>query len=217
MEEVTEIQVRKRRIREETLGKLAAIPADVAEDYSARICRHLQEWPAFRQARTVMVYVAIRGEPDLGDLLEAAADSGVRLCVPRVDWRSGRMTAAIVRDLSRELVPGRYGVFEPAAGCGVCPVAEIDLVVVPGVAFTAGGDRLGRGGGFYDRFLGELGDLRSAGGARQGGAGGVTCGVCFSVALLPDLPTQAHDVPVRYLCTERGLAPAAGAAPGSRR
>jgi len=209
VEEAQEIQARKRRIREEVLTRLTAIPAHQAEDFSSRICRHLQEWPAYRQARTVMVYIALRGEPDLGDFLEAAVDVGIRLCVPRVDWRSGRLTPAVVRDLSRDLVPGRYGVFEPASGCAVCSAAELDLVLVPGMAFTPAGARLGRGGGFYDRFLAELADLRSGGGPQEGGGGGITCGVCFSAALLPDLPTQAHDVPVRYLCTELGVAPAA--------
>jgi 5-formyltetrahydrofolate cyclo-ligase len=217
VEEAADIQARKRQTREEVLSRIAALSPDDAEDLSARICRHLQEWAACRQARMIMVYISMRGEPDLGDLIDAAIESGVRLCVPRADWRTGRLTAAVVRDLSRDLIPGRYGVFEAAAGCPPCLAGDIDLVLVPGVAFTPAGARLGRGGGFFDRFMADFASSGGAGGGgasgvgagAEGGGGGVTCGVCFSAALLPDLPTQEHDVPVRYLCTERGVVPAA--------
>lgn len=196
-----DIQLRKRRERERAAALVAAIPPEAAADYSGRICRHVQEWEVYRRARTVMVYVALRGEPDLADLIDAAEGAGVRLCVPRVDWQTGRMTPVLVRDWSRDLVPGRYGVFEPGPGCTVCPPGEIDLVLVPGVAFDESGGRLGRGRGFYDRFLRELE------GSRTGGGGAESCGVCFSAAVLPDLPMQPHDVRVRHLCTEQGLRP----------
>mgnify|MGYP001062729403 CR=1 FL=1 len=190
-------QLRKRQIRDEVQTVLAAIDPDDAAAYSDRICLHLQEWPPYIAARVVMLYSPIPTEPDILDLVSAAAASGKRLCAPRTDWQSRRLRPAMVNNWAGDLVAARYGVFEPHPDCAPVPIGEIDVVIVPGVAFDRTGRRLGRGGGLYDRFLAEP-ELRAA-----------TCGVCFAAALLPDLPCQPHDARVQAVCTEQGLIQAA--------
>lgn len=81
------------------------------------------------------------------------------------------------------MAAGAYGINEPQRGVPVQPY-EIDAIVVPGVAFTAKGMRMGRGKGFYDRYL------------MQSGFAALKIGVCYREQLVPDIPTEPHDVPM---------------------
>jgi 5-formyltetrahydrofolate cyclo-ligase len=191
------MQARKQQLRSELQVAIRAITPDVAADFSDRICRHIQEWEPYARARTLMLYAPTPPEPDVFDLVSAAIAAGKRLCAPRTDWQRQRLTPAMVNDWSNDMVAGRYGINEPRESCALVPLADIDLVIVPGVAFDPTGCRLGRGGGFYDRLLADPA-LRAT-----------TCGVCFAEALLPDLPCQPHDARVQAVCTERGLTAAA--------
>jgi 5-formyltetrahydrofolate cyclo-ligase len=106
-----------------------------------------------------------------------------------VDWVAKQMVAAAVTDLDRSLILRRNRIREPLPECPVVPPSEIDLILIPGLAFDRTGRRLGRGGGFYDRFLADPG-LRAT-----------RCGVLFDCQLLPEIPADPHDIRVDFLAT----------------
>ena len=124
-----------------------------------------------------------------GALHRGLTDRGITLAYPRVDGFELRLHR--VGDRS-ELHPAFRGLLEPLASGPVVDLRALDLIVVPGVAFTAGGVRLGQGGGYYDRLLESL-----AGRA-------MTVGVCFEVQLAAALPSAPHDQPVDLVITEQG-------------
>ena len=103
------------------------------------------------------------------------------------------MTPSVINDRAKDLVTGHYGLYQPSKD-SYTPIspAEIDLVVVPGVAFTEHGVRLGRGGGYYDTFLKGL--------PRET----ATVGIAFALQLVAELPQCGHDAPVTKLITEVG-------------
>jgi 5-formyltetrahydrofolate cyclo-ligase len=96
---------------------------------------------------------------------------------------------------------------EGEGGAPEFPIRRLDLVLVPGLAFDPAGNRLGRGAGFYDRFLAELRRAEDAGG--EGASGGcgraVVCGVCFESQVVPAVPAESWDVPVKAIATEGRL------------
>jgi 5-formyltetrahydrofolate cyclo-ligase len=142
----------------------------------------MPEWPA---ARTVALYAAQASEPDLRHLL---ADAGKTFCFPRVTGDGMAFHQCQSMDVLR---PGPWKLLEPdPALCPEVPVQEIDLLLIPGLAFTRSGGRLGRGGGFYDRFLTGVHPRA------------VKVGICFHVQLVEDLPTEAHDHEVDWVVTE---------------
>ena len=141
---------------------------------------NLRNHPWFREARTVMAYAAMAGEPDLRPVLEEILRRGDRLALPRME-PDGAMTARWVRDL-RDLVPGVFGIPEPGPSAKIADPAELDLVLTPGMAFDRRGGRLGRGKGCYDRFLPAV--------------SGRTLGICYQSCLLEKVPMEDHD---RYL------------------
>ncbi|MDC0717382.1 5-formyltetrahydrofolate cyclo-ligase [Nannocystis bainbridge] len=170
-------------------------PEDVAAR-SAELCAHVLGEARWRAATSVAAFVGVKGEPDTRPLLIAALAAGKRLWLPRMAGpRRQNLEFVAVTDLAA-LAPASFGLLEPRDGPGVTLAdADVDLVLMPGLAFTRAGVRLGYGKGHYD---GATAPLRSA--SRP-----VRVGLCFADELVETLPVEPHDVGVHALATELGL------------
>lgn len=144
---------------------------------SARIFRQVEEHERFRRAQVVAAFCALKDEPTTETTLRRWVEQGKRVAVPRVEGE--RMRFFYYEPT--KLVRGAFGIEEPSEEAELCPPCAMDLMVVPGVAFTAAGDRLGRGKGYYDKYLSQN-DFR-----------GYTIGVGYAHQLLETLPTEEHD------------------------
>lgn len=164
--------------------KVRSAPRQVDE---ARLCREILTSPWFRAAKSVMAYAAIPPEAELRTVLEAALEQGKRLLLPRCD-ADGIMTARAVGSLL-ELRAGAYGILEPAPEAAIVPAEQIDMILVPGLAFDPKGRRMGRGKGYYDRYL--------------AGFAGKTMGIC--TLLVPEVPTEPLDRPMDAVVTDSGI------------
>lgn len=160
--------------------RLVATDIDDALMRSVELWARLAELGEYRTATTVMAFAAVRGEPDTDGLHARIQADGKRLVLPRLDGE--RIVPAVVVSATQL---SRHGIAEPDGPA--VPVEQLHLVIVPGLAFTADGARLGRGGGHYDRFL--------------AGVPAPTVGVCFVEQLCDDLPVEAHDVRVHRVLT----------------
>ncbi len=155
-----------------------AVPPEVRAAASKAIFEGVERSEAFRQARCVGLFCALADEPSTEGVAARWAATGRRVVVPRVEGDAMRFF-----DYDpQHLMCGAFGIEEPAADATLCPPEAIDLLVVPGVAFTAAGDRMGRGRGYYDRYL-------SCAAFR-----GRTVGVCYAHQLVASLPVEPHDV-----------------------
>lgn len=161
--------------------------------------RHLAALPLFsdRVVRAVAVYDAQPFEVPLADFIEELSGRGVHVVYPRVVKGSRELVFHEV-DGDR-WVKGPFGIREPSPWAPTREISDIDIFIVPGVAFSKSGQRLGRGGGYYDCTLARRGPQ-----AR-------TVGVTFDINLVSELPTDAHDVAVDFVATERGVFAAAAA------
>ncbi|MBI4436243.1 MAG: 5-formyltetrahydrofolate cyclo-ligase [Candidatus Omnitrophica bacterium] len=142
----------------------------------------------FRRSHTVMFYVSLPEEVDTYRMIRLALRLGKRVVVPSLEGR--RIRPAEVLDFKKDLSPQRFGILEPRSGRRrLVSSREIDLVVVPGIAFDAKGNRLGRGGGYYDRFLKRF-------------KGRIPLiGLAFRFQRVIKLPTSLRDVPVSAVIT----------------
>lgn len=144
----------------------------------------------WRAAQTVLCFVSLCDEPDTMPILRRALAEGKRLCVPRV-LDAGRMEWVVLTGLDR-LVPRAYGILEPADGAVVTDFGPDPLALIPCLAAAPDGVRLGRGGGYYDRFLGQYNGKRLL--------------LCPADLLFDTLPCDAWDAvfaPTEIL-TEKG-------------
>ena len=158
---------------------------------SQQVQRRLIDSEYFAKAKTLALYDPINNEVATGQIFAAAQELEKRVYYPRV---AGDDLEFIEVHTTDELVPGAFGVAEPVSG-EMISVAELDLIVVPGVAFDLRGHRLGYGRGFYDRQLAE----RSV--------ATVAVGLCFEMQLCDLLPSENHDQALDYVATETRFIP----------
>ncbi|MGH3361761.1 MAG: 5-formyltetrahydrofolate cyclo-ligase [Nocardioides sp.] len=157
-----------------------------------RIAEHLLAAPEVRRAATVAAYVSVGAEPGTGVLLDALLKQGKRVILP-VLLPDGDLDWAVHRD-STDLRAGRFGILEPAGPrLGVDAIATADAVLVPGLAVSDTGLRLGRGGGSYDRALARV------------PVGTFTCVLLHDDEVGRDVPGEPHDRHVAAAVTPSGI------------
>ena len=191
---------RKRTARRAVRARLGAMDDAAAAAASARVRELVAGTGEFAGASAVMAFLPLPGEPDLEPLLRDAGAAGRAVCLPRTDWDAGTIRAVRVGPGDWTVRPGRHGLREPDEGETVDPGA-LDLILVPGLAFDARGRRLGRGAGFYDRFLAPL---RPPGepAARPDPDGPRLIGVAFEAQMLEETPEGERDVRVDAVVTD---------------
>ena len=142
----------KAQMRAEVAAAMRAMSAEAWKEASRLVCERVLDLPEVTAAKVLMAYVSLAREIDPGDVGMTQLENGRSLVVPRCDWAESTLCAVEVREWNQEgWGVGRGGVAEPT-GQTRAP-REIDVILVPGMAFDVEGGRLGRGGGFYDRFL----------------------------------------------------------------
>ena len=181
------LAVTKNEIRALMRSARRALGAEERWELSRRACVALLDTAEYKNAASVMLYCPIGNEVDTALIAERAFADGKRVLYPVTDEASGRMTAIEVTKDS-EFVRGGFGIREPR---GEAYAGDIDLVIVPGVAFDREGGRLGFGKGCYDGFL--------------AGIDAVKIGLCYDLQLTDGLPTEEHDVRMDMIVTENEI------------
>jgi len=162
---------------------------------SRAICERLMSLPEFVSAETVLFYAHARSEVQTLSAIERTINLGKRVATTYCDGDD--LVPVQVLGLN-ELEPGAFAVPEPLERLrGLAErrveLDEIDLVVVPGVAFDRGGGRLGHGKGFYDRFLGR---------AKQANLELLTVGLAYECQFVDEVPSDQHDVRLNWVASE---------------
>ena len=138
-----------------------------------------------------MAYASFGSEFETGDFFADALARGKTLVLPRVERDSRALQLYAVRDPARQLAPGVWGIRQPRTDlCPLVPASQLDFVLVPGVAFTRQCQRLGYGGGYYDRFIRSFAQRRPL------------VAAAFSLQILPALPVSERDQSVDCVVTE---------------
>lgn len=195
---MSETESRKASVRRQLRETLATLTDHQVRDRSLSACALLASTPEFAAANTIMMYLSMAHEVDTAALALRGWQSGKTVVVPKVSWDQKRMLPVEITSLSSGIGnSGMLGIREPIGGQPV-PINEIDLVIVPGLGFSPSGQRIGRGMGFYDRFLSQSGFI------------GLTCGIAFAEQVIDNLPTTDHDVPLGMLVTDREIRRFAG-------
>ena len=180
----------KKEIRKEIIRRLGEQDSGERRAKSEAIKHRLFSSEAFNKANVVMFYVAKDEEVDTRHMIKDALGTGKTVAVPYSESETNQIIASVLKDPDEDLEIGPYGVFQPKKGSlRKISSDDIDLVIVPGVAFDGKKTRLGRGKGYYDRFLKKLLSRTT------------TIGICFDFQLLKDLPRNAHDFPVSEVIT----------------
>ncbi len=180
----------KNHLRKKLKKMLSQIPPDVASVKSRAAAGRVISLDAFAQAEVVMLYLPIPGEVDTKPIAQAAWAKGKTVVAPTACYNCRTMRPIFCRPEDEEMFHPHHGLRQPHRATGEVPIEQIDLLVVPGMAFDKQCNRLGRGGGFYDRFLANP-QLHAA-----------TVGIAFAEQIVDSLPIQPNDRPVGLVVTD---------------
>ncbi len=183
---------KRERVRAETLHRREALTSEERASLSQRIVDSTTYWIQSERFDSVMLYLSMRSEVETQDLLEKLLYAGKQVCAPVVDTDQNRLIPRRIQGSKTELVRHRYGMLEPNSACPIFPIAQLQLIIVPGIAFDCKGYRLGYGKGFYDRFLTECPHA-------------IPVGLAYRIQVVEDTFPQAWDVPVQHIFTETGV------------
>ncbi|MYG00671.1 5-formyltetrahydrofolate cyclo-ligase [Candidatus Poribacteria bacterium] len=186
-------------IRSEILQYREDLPSSQRDVFSKQIVEHIIEWlqsgengEEIYTFDAVMVYLSMKSEVDTWQLVQSLFDMKKRVIAPVVDTDSGKLIPRQILNLDKDLVKHKYGMYEPDVSCPIFPSDQLQLIIVPAIAFDYQGYRLGYGKGFYDRFLSTCPNA-------------ITIGLAFQVQLVDDTYPQSWDIPVQHIFTENGL------------
>ncbi len=182
----------KKAARQELRRRLNALQPEAVQKLSLAVCDLLFQQREYREANTLMIFLSTPHEVDTAPIARHAWSNYKTVVAPRVSWEQRRMLPIEIKSLTSDVQTGVLGIREPADGMPI-PVGEIDLVIVPGLGFDTAGNRLGRGRGFYDRFLSHR------------DCAAVTCGVAFELQVLPEVPVEDNDICMNMLVTDRSV------------
>ncbi|MEE9294373.1 MAG: 5-formyltetrahydrofolate cyclo-ligase [Phycisphaerae bacterium] len=180
----------KKQLRGRFRELLKSLPAGQIGQRSISAAEMLRECPEYHRARTVFVFLSMPAEIDTTELITRAWADGKRMLAPKMDWERRELRAIEIHSLTKGLVKTKFGIREPDSAVPVA-VAEIDLAIIPGLALDKMGNRLGRGGGLYDRFLADA-DFH-----------GVACALALDEQVIDTVPIEAHDRAVHLLVTDK--------------
>lgn len=181
------VQELKEQLRQQVRLRLRGISAQARKEASESACSLLTRQEVWKRASSVLFYAPTAGELDLWPLLEQAIEAGKIVALPRFDARKDSYNPCRISDLHREICLGEYQIREPLQSCTQVSLNQLDLILVPGVAFELHGRRLGRGKGYYDRLLAAV--------------RGKTCGVAFDEQIVKHIPVEPHDSDVNCILT----------------
>ena len=181
----------KSELRKEIAERVKALPEEYCHEADEAICRHVIHSQVYRDARTIFCYVGNDREIDTVPLLRAALADGKIVATPLCTGK-GIMEARQIQGLG-DLVSGKFGILAPGEECSLVEPEDFDLAIVPCSTGNAKGQRLGYGGGFYDRYLPRTRCPKVL--------------LCREKLGQEDIPVEEHDTPMDYLATEEGLFP----------
>jgi len=181
----------KARIRREVGARFTALAPGELAARSAAVRARLELLPEFRAARSFLLYAPMPDEVDITPLIDGLLAAGRCVFLPVCRPGRAEFDAVSIRSRAEDLVPGRFGIMAPRPGLVPADSGDVDFTLVPGLAFDRRGYRVGRGGGYYDRFLAKLGD-RS-----------VRVALALDFQVYPAVPTADHDQRVDLIITER--------------
>jgi 5-formyltetrahydrofolate cyclo-ligase len=182
----------KTEIRKKALHNRKSLGKEERREKSAQILREILSLPVYCTSRTIMVYLDFRDEVETSEIAREILRTKKRLIIPYCHNQD--IIACEISDLSQDVRPGMLGIREPRPEkLRTVSPREIDLALVPGVAFDYQGNRIGFGKGYYDRFLPKLREDT------------LTIGLAFCCQLVEKIEAEEHDYKMSLLITENGV------------
>jgi 5-formyltetrahydrofolate cyclo-ligase len=187
------MQTRKQALRQSIIARRLALPQTERWQLSQQIVERICQLNAYKSAVCVLGYWNFGAEFAAEWWVKQALQDGKILCLPKVNPQTKQLEIYRVTDLNADLATGMWGIHEPLPErCALIEdLSAIDFILLPGVAFSINGARLGYGGGFYDKLLARLTHRPTL------------LAAAFSIQMQDEIPQETTDIPVDFVVTEQ--------------
>lgn len=182
----------KEIVRKEALIKRRAFTVNEVCNKSRIIRERLLMLPKYGKYQTFMCYVSYKNEVDTKELIRYLLQDGKQVFLPRITSDKKDIEAIEIKDFDKDLKKGTFGIMEPFCSSREC-AGDIDMIIIPGVAYDINKNRLGYGGGYYDRFLSGL------------KSSSLKLGLSYDELVYESLPVEEHDIKVDIIITEKRI------------
>lgn len=182
----------KKELRKEMLESRDFLSAEKREEYSNKIYDNIIKSDLFNNSKTIFVFVSYKSEVDTHKLIEYSIKTNKRICVPKIISKAEGMLSIQIKGL-HDLEESRYGILEPKDNTNIINPKDIELILLPGLAFDCNGGRLGYGGGFYDRYLRLTSKIS------------IKLGMAYNMQIVKDVPIENYDYVIDGVVTEEGV------------
>jgi 5-formyltetrahydrofolate cyclo-ligase len=187
-------KLNKQSLRKLLLDKRRLLTKQAIYDKSIKIAEKLIKSDKYQQSEKIMLYISTNSEVQTRGIIEYSLKTNKKVFVPLIIQDKHEIIPSLIKNYETEIAPGSLGIFQPKEEFQrYFPADILDLVIVPGVAFSEKGHRLGRGGGYYDRFLKRL------------SKGACTIGLAFEMQIVKELSLEKNDMPVDCIITEERI------------
>ncbi len=181
---------KKKKLRSSIIRKRSDLSVSHAHRLSRLIEKKLFIFKPFIEAQSVLFYIQFNNEVSTEMMIKKSIDMGKRVSIPVTMWREKKLYLTEIKDLDKEIEISRFGIPEPHSSFFMpVDLDDIDMVIVPGVAFDEKANRLGYGGGFYDRLLQ---DKRVR-----------TIALAYDFQIVERLPSEDHDISMDFIISEK--------------
>lgn len=180
----------KKEIRNIVVSKRKELSKMIKDDFDSVITRKFLESEVYKRCKTIFIYISMNEEIHTKGIILNALEEGKRVCVPKVEVKGRVMKAIEIKSLNQMIETPPFGILEPPTFDSKLDIDEIELIVVPGLAFDKDGGRVGYGGGYYDKFLSQPHKSKKV-------------VLAYDFQVFENVPVEKHDVKVDYIITEK--------------
>jgi 5-formyltetrahydrofolate cyclo-ligase len=189
-----DVKARKSEIRRSTVARRDALSKKQRAEKSAAIMKRLFEFANFLESKIVLFYLSHKSEVDTEPMIHKALALEKIIALPLIDGEKREIIPLKIDNLDRDTQPGYRGIREPISRrCKQIPVQQVNLAIIPGIAFDERGGRIGYGTGFYDRFIPNL-DITTR-----------KVALAFECQIVPQIPMEPHDRYTDIIITEKRI------------
>ena len=177
----------KNELRQKCRALRDSFGEEFIENASNDACELLSKSEEFKRADIILLYSPVKNEISPLPLIKMAQTMGKKIAFPVCNTKNGTLSFRVINSMN-ELTPSHFGIYEPLLSNEVPILTERTVAIIPAIAFSKDGHRLGYGKGYYDRFLHDF--------------KGISVGFSYSALVLDSIPHEAHDIPLKIIITE---------------
>lgn len=178
----------KKDLRNIILNKRNSIDNNTKEEMDREIFNRLINLDLYKEAKNIFIYLSFGSEIDTNPIIDRALEDGKEVYIPKI-YKSNKEMKAIRLNSFEDLEENSMGILEPKDDSNFIDKENIDLIIVPGAVFDLEGNRIGYGGGYYDRFLSNIKDKRNK------------VALAYDLQIVENIEAEEHDIKVDYIIT----------------